>query len=73
MTHRDKPGVVAAVTNVMHWQYADLNISSFFLSRESKGGNSIMTIEVDGLPPEDLMEKIREIENVTNAILVRRL
>ena len=71
--HHDKPGVIAAVTQVMHWQYADLNISSFYLSRESKGGNSIMTIEVDSLPPGDLMKKIRDIEHVTNAILVRRL
>ena len=71
--HHDKPGVIAAVTHVMHWQYAELNISSFFLSRESKGGNSIMTIEVDSLPPEELMQKILEIEHVTNAILVRRL
>ncbi|MBR6954019.1 MAG: L-serine ammonia-lyase, iron-sulfur-dependent subunit beta [Clostridia bacterium] len=71
--HRDKPGVIAAVTQVMHWQYADLNISSFYLSRESRGGNSIMTMEVDSLPPEDLMAKIREIDHVTNAILVRRL
>lgn len=71
--HHDKPGVIAAVTNVMHWQYADLNISSFFLSRESKGGKSIMTIEVDSLPPEDLMQRIQEIEHVTNAIFVRRL
>ena len=71
--HYDKPGVIAAVTHVMHWQYADLNISSFHLSRESRGGNSIMTIEVDSLPPEELMDRIREIENVTNAILVRRL
>ena len=71
--HHDKPGVIAAVTQMMHWQYADLNISSFFLSRESRGGNSIMTIEVDSLPPEDLMNRIRGIEHVTNAILVRRL
>jgi L-serine dehydratase len=71
--HHDKPGVIAAVTHVMHWEYADLNISSFHLTRESKGGNSIMTIEVDSLPPEDLMAKIRETEHVTNAILVRKL
>ena len=71
--HRDKPGVVAAVTNMMHWQYADLNISSFFLARESKGGKSIMTIEVDSQPPEDLVQKIREIKYVSNAILVRKL
>ncbi len=71
--HHDKPGVIAAVTHVMHWEYADLNICSFHLSRESRGGNSIMTIEVDSMPPEDLIEKIRKIEHVTNAILVRRL
>ena len=73
VTHRDVPGVIAAVTRVMHWQYADLNISSFHLSRETRGGNSIMTIEVDSPPPEELTEKIREIENVTNAILVRKV
>ena len=71
--HQDKPGVIAAVTQVMHWQYADLNISSFHLTRESRGGNSIMTIEVDSLPPEDLMARIREIEHVSGAILVRML
>ncbi len=71
--HHDKPGVIAAVTHVMHWQYADLNISSFYLSRESRGGNSIMTIEVDSLPPGDLITQIRKIEHVTNAILVRKL
>ena len=73
VTHRDKPGVIAAVTRVMHWQYADLNISSFHLTRESKGGSAIMTIEVDSVPPEELIDRIREIEHVTNAILVRRL
>ena len=71
--HYDKPGVIAAVTQVMHWEYADLNISSFYLSREARGGNSIMTIEVDSMPPEGLIAKIRQIGNVTNAILVRKL
>lgn len=71
--HRDKPGVIAGVTQMMHWEYADLNISSFNLSREAKGGNAIMTIEVDSQPTEELMKKIRQIDNVVNAILVRRL
>ena len=71
--HHDRPGVIAAVTHVMHWEYADLNICSFHLSRESRGGNSIMTIEVDSPPPEEITDKIRAIEHVTNAILVRRV
>ena len=71
--HLDKPGVIAHVTHLMHWEYAELNISSFPLSRESKGGTAIMTIEVDSLPPEDLIRKIRGVEHVVNAILVRKL
>ena len=71
--HRDKPGVIAAVTQLMHWEYAELNISSFHLSRQRKGGDAIMTIEIDGQPPDNLISAIRYIENVSNAILVRRI
>ena len=71
--HRDQPGVIAAVTNLMHFVYTDVNISNFHLSREAKGGNAIMTIEIDGYPPEGMIEAIRKIQNVTNAILIRRI
>ncbi len=71
--HRDKPGVIAAVTQLMHFEYADLNIASFHLSRENKGGNAIMTIEIDGQPPEGLVPALRNIQNVSNAILIRRI
>ena len=71
--HRDKPGVIAAVTQLMHWEYAELNISNFHLARQRKGGDAIMTIEIDGQPPEMLISAIRNIENVTNAILIRRV
>ncbi len=71
--HRDKPGVIAAVTQLMHFEYADLNISSFHLTRQRKGGDAIMTIEIDGQPPENLIGAIRNIEHVSNAILVRRI
>ena len=73
VTHRDKPGVIAAVTQLMHWEYADLNISNFHLSRQSKGGEAIMTIELDGQPPENLIPAIRKIQYVSNAILIRRI
>ena len=71
--HQDKPGVIAAVTQLMHFEYADLNISNFHLSRQSKGGSAIMTIEIDGQPPEGLIPAIRRIQFVTNAILIRRI
>ncbi len=71
--HEDKPGVIAAVTNLMHWEHADLNISNFHLSRQEKGGDAIMTIEIDNQPQETLVDDIRQIEHVTNAILIRRI
>ena len=71
--HQDKPGVIASVTQLMHFEYADLNISSFHLSREARGGSAIMTIEIDGHPPKGLIEAIRKIRFVDNAILIRRI
>ncbi|MBQ3970625.1 MAG: L-serine ammonia-lyase, iron-sulfur-dependent subunit beta [Selenomonadaceae bacterium] len=71
--HDDRPGVIASVTNVMHWQYSDLNIANFRLSRQAKGGAALMTIEMDNLPPENLIYDIRRLAHVTNAILIRRL
>ena len=71
--HLDRPGVIASVTRMMHWEYADLNISDFHLSRQRKGCEAIMTIEIDSRPPEGLIDAIRKIRYVTNAILIRRI
>ena len=71
--HRDMPGVIANVTNLMHSKYEGLNISSFNLTREKKGGDAIMTVEVDSLPPEEIIGNLCKIENVMNAILIRKL
>ena len=71
--HLDRPGVIAAVTTLMRWEYADLNICNFHLSREQRGGDAIMTIEIDNLPPETLIEDVRKLDHVTNAMLIRRL
>ena len=71
--HKDTPGVIANVTNLMHWEYESLNISGFHLSRSEKGGDAIMTIEIDNNPPEELISDIRGIEHITNAILIRRV
>ena len=71
--HRDRPGVIASVTSLMRWQYQDLNICNFHLSRERKGGEAIMTIEIDSLPPDSLIADIRHLAHVDNALLIRRL
>ena len=71
--HEDKPGVIASVTNMMHWEHEDINISNFHLSRQEKGGEAIMTIEIDNTPPENIVDEIRQIDHVLNAILIKRI
>jgi L-serine dehydratase len=69
--HKDKPGLIAAVTNLMREKYADVNIGNFRLSRPVKGGEAMMTIEIDGMPPQGIIEDIRKIDNVINVLLIK--
>ena len=71
--HYDKPGLIAAVTNLMAEKYRDVNIGNFRLSRPVKGGEAVMTIEIDGMPPKGMIEDIKGIRDVTNAILIRAI
>lgn len=33
----------------------------------------MMTIEIDGMPPEGMIEDIRTVKNVTNVFLIRSI
>ena len=71
--HWDKPGVIADVTNLMRLKYSDTNISNFHLSRKERGGEALMTIEIDGLPEENMIADIRGLNNVINSLLIRAI
>ena len=71
--HYARPGVIAEVTNIMWQKYKDVNIGNFKLSRPVKGGIAMMTIEIDGMPPEGMIEDIRTVKNVTNVFLIRSI
>ena len=60
--HRDAPGTIAAVTEVM--AEAGVNICNFRLSRQQKGGDAVMTIEIDGSFGPELNQKINVLPNV---------
>ena len=70
--HYDRPGVIAAVTNIMWQKYKDVNIGNL-LSCPVKGGIAMMTIEIDGMPPAGMIDDIRSVQNVTNVILIRAI
>ena len=69
--HRDRPGVIADVTNLMRVKYSDVNIGNFKLSRKEKGSTALMTIEIDQMPPLGMTEEIESLDNVERALLIR--
>lgn len=71
--HWDRPGVIASVTQLLRASHPDANIAGFRLSRRERGGLAIMTIEMDGPATEQMAADIRGLENVANALLIRRV
>lgn len=69
--HRDVPGTIAAVTNTM--AYSGANIGNFRLSRPKRGGEAVMTIEVDGDVSEAMLTWLRQLPNIINVVLIRAM
>lgn len=69
--HQDTPGVIAAVTNTM--AYSGANIGNFRLSRPQKGGEAVMTIEVDGHVSDSMISFLRQLPHITGVVLVRAI
>lgn len=66
--HRDVPGLIAAVTDVL--AEVGANICDFHLARVRKGGDAVMCIEVEG-PVDPLANKrIRRLRDVTTSIVL---
>lgn len=69
--HRDTPGTIAAVTELMAAQ--GVNICNFRLSRKTKGGQAVMTIEIDGNFGPELNEKISGLPNIYSSTMLERV
>lgn len=67
--HRDTPGTIADVTEVL--SEAGVNICNFTLSRQEKGGEAIMTIELEGNFGDDLNEQIEALPNIYSSTMLR--
>ena len=67
--HRDAPGTIASVTEVM--AEAGANICNFRLSRQKRGGEAVMTIEVDGTFGPEVNERIQTLDNVFSSIMLQ--
>ena len=67
--HKDAPDTIAAVTELVAGY--GVNICNFRLSRESRGGQAVMTIEVDGNLGTAINEKIQGLPNIYSSIMLQ--
>ena len=65
--HQDLPGVIAQVTSFVSQHQG--NICNFRLNRKEKGGDAVMTIELDSAFSEELAEEIRKMAHIQDVIL----
>lgn len=71
ITHRDIPGMVAKVSNVLG--NSGININNFSLNREEKGGIAIMTIEIDGGIGPSIQRIIQTIPDVISVSILNAI
>lgn len=67
--HRDAPGTIASVTEIMAAQ--GVNICNFRLARKAKGGQAVMTIEIDGNFGQELNEMIKKLPNIYSSTMLQ--
>lgn len=60
--NEDTPGLVASVSSIISEN--SLNIATFQLYRGNRGGTAVMIIECDGETPENIIEKIRNLNGI---------
>jgi L-serine dehydratase len=71
LTHRDRRGVIAEVSGVLARH--GVNIGVMEVSRQSRGELASMTIECDGVIPEEVVSEIGDIPDVASVRSIRSL
>jgi len=66
--HNDKPGVISAISSILG--EANINISRMQVGVPDASDNAMAVISVSSSLPAEILEKVRELSFVNNAILI---
>jgi D-3-phosphoglycerate dehydrogenase / 2-oxoglutarate reductase len=69
MTNKDRPGIVGYIGTLMGKH--QVNIASMTLSREAIGGQALTVLNLDSVPPPELLEEIRKDTDISNVRVVK--
>ncbi|WP_456472440.1 phosphoglycerate dehydrogenase [Methanocaldococcus sp.] len=67
--HIDKPGMIGKVGSILG-EYG-INIAEMQVGRKEPGGDSVMLIKLDHPVSEEILKKIKSLDNIKDAVLVK--
>ncbi len=69
--HLDAPGAIATVSRMLAEERT--NIATMRVFREKAGGHAVMALELDSVPSDALLERLRAVEGFSGVTLLRSL
>ena len=69
MTNKDRPGIVGYIGTLMG-KY-NVNIANMSLSRDNKGGHALTVLNLDSVPPPELLAEVRQDPDISNVRVVQ--
>ncbi|ADP77643.1 D-3-phosphoglycerate dehydrogenase [Methanothermus fervidus DSM 2088] len=66
--YRDLPGTIGAIGTKLGEH--DINIAIMQVGREKPGGEAVMVLKVDQKVPEDVLEEVKSLKNVEDAVFM---
>lgn len=71
INHIDRPGIVHKVSGVL--SYKNINIAYLRVFRDIKGMNASMIFELDGDVSPDVVDMIKEIEDIRECVFIKAI
>lgn len=68
MTNRDRPGIVGHLGTVLSRH--QVNIANMSLTRDNKGGHALTVLNLDSVPPRELLDELQKDPDITNPRVV---
>lgn len=69
MNNKDRPGIVGYIGSLMGKH--NVNIASMSLSRDAAGGEALTVLNLDSVPPQELLEEIKADKDISNVRVVK--
>jgi D-3-phosphoglycerate dehydrogenase len=69
MTNKDRPGIVGYIGTLMG--KFSVNIANMSLSRDNKGGHALTVLNLDSVPPAELLAEIQQDPDISNLRVVQ--